>query len=54
MSRKNDFWFYSLCVLITVASLNGWNTYMRVAVGLNAVVVLSSILLKVRSFINGK
>lgn len=54
MRNKNDFWFYSLCVLLIIACANGWNIFMRIAVTVNAVLVLMSSILKIRSFSNGR
>ncbi len=54
MSKNNNFWFFTLCLLLVLTSINGWNIYMRIAVVLNAIVVLLSVILKIRSFTNGK
>lgn len=54
MSKNNNFWFFTLCLLLVLTTVNGWNVYMRIAIALNAIIVLSSVIFKIRSFMNGK
>ena len=45
--KKNIFWILMLCILIAVASKNGWDIYSRIAVAASALVVLIEVSLQV-------
>lgn len=38
--KNSNFWFLTLCALLVIASVNGWNLPLRIAVVANALVVL--------------
>ena len=38
--KNSNFWFITLCALLVIASVNGWNLPLRIAVVANALVVL--------------
>ena len=41
--KNSNFWFLTLCALLVVASVNGWNLFTRIAVAANALVVLMDV-----------
>ena len=49
--KKSFFWYITLCALLMVAGVNGWNIYLGVAVVANALVVLIDLAKNVRAFI---
>lgn len=51
---KNNFWFISLCVLLLISVCTGLNVYLRIAIGLNAVVILLDIIKRIKVNNGGK
>lgn len=51
---KNNFWFISLCVFLLVSVYTGLNVYLRIAIGLNAVVILLDIIKQIKGYSGGK
>ena len=50
-----DFWFITLCVLLIIASVIGWNIPVRIAVAANAVLILADVVCRIwRLHKNGK
>lgn len=45
---KRDFWVLSLIALWIIASVTGWDIYMRIAVAANAVLVLINVITECR------
>ena len=41
--KKSNFWFLTLCALLVIASVNGWNPYLKIAAASNALVVLMDV-----------
>lgn len=41
--KISNFWFLTLCALLVIASVNGWNTLLRIATAANALVVLADV-----------
>ena len=52
--KNSYFWTLTLCTLLSIASVNGWSTSLRVAVVANALVVLMEVLKKARVFFGNK
>lgn len=48
--KKSDFWFITLCALLVIGSVNGWNLALRIATASNAVVVLMDVASKIHGF----
>lgn len=51
--KKSIFWYLTLCALLIIASVNGWNVWYRIAVGANALVVLLDAVRKTRALVKG-
>lgn len=47
-----NFWMISLCALLIIASVIGWNIPIRIAVGANAIVILINVIYKLKGYIN--
>ena len=41
--KKSSFWFLTLCALLVIAGVNGWNLPLRIAAVANALVVLMDV-----------
>jgi len=41
--KNSSFWFLTLCALLAIASVNGWNPYLSIAAIANALVVLMDV-----------
>ena len=41
--KKSNFWFLTLCALLVIAGVNGWNLPLRIAAAANALVVLMDV-----------
>jgi hypothetical protein len=41
--KKSNFWFLTLCALLVIGSVNGWDVFLGIAVGSNAIVVLMEV-----------
>lgn len=52
--RKNDFWFINLCVLLILSVRVGLNPWLRIAIGANAVIILSDVIKDIRRIIDGR
>ena len=42
--EKSNFWYFTLCALLVIASVNGWSLSISVAIVANALVVVMNIL----------
>lgn len=51
--KNSIFWYLTLCALLIIASVNGWNVWYRIAVGANALVVLLDVARKTRAHVKG-
>lgn len=51
--KSSNFWYITLCALLVVASVNGWDLWYSIAVGANAIVVLLDVAEKVRALFKG-
>lgn len=49
VKKKNYFWYFSLCALFIIASVHGWDIFLRIAVSANSVVVLLDIWEQIKS-----
>ena len=49
--KKSYFWFLTLCVFLMVAGVNGWSTWLRIAVAANALVVLLDVIKSARALL---
>lgn len=49
--KKSNFWFLTLCVFLMIAGVNGWSTWLRIAVAANAIVVLMDVVQSVRTML---
>ena len=49
--KKSNFWLVTLCILLVVAGVTGWNIYTRIAVAANALVVLIDVARRVWALI---
>lgn len=47
--KNSFFWYLTLCALLIIASVNGWNVWYRIAIGANALVVLLDVVRKTRA-----
>ena len=47
-----NFWMISLCALLIIASVIGWNIPIRIAVGANAVLILINVIYNLKGYIN--
>ena len=45
--KKSFFWYLTLCALLIIASVNGWDVFLGIAVVSNAIVVLMDIARKI-------
>lgn len=50
---KNDFWYLILCLLFIIASYCGMSIWIRIAIALDAIVVLIDVARKIRGIVNG-
>ena len=41
--KISNFWFLTLCALLVIAGVNGWNLPLRIAAVANALVVLMDV-----------
>lgn len=41
--KNSNFWLLTLCALLVIASVNGWNLPLRIAATANALVVLMDV-----------
>ena len=46
--KNSDFWFITLCALLVIGSVTGWNIPLRIAVMANALVVLLDVVKKIK------
>ena len=44
--KTSNFWYITLCALLVIASVNGWNTPLLIATVANVLVVLMNTLKK--------
>lgn len=51
MEKKYDFWFVSLCALLSVSACVGLDIYLRIAIAANAVVVLMGVAKQVCGYV---
>ena len=47
--KKSNFWYLTLCAFLVIAGVNGWSTWLRIAVVANAIVVLMDVIKRVRA-----
>lgn len=51
--KSSNFWFLTLCTLLVIASVNGWNLYLKIAVIANAIVVLLDVIKRTKKLKKG-
>ena len=51
--KNSNFWFLTLCALLVIASVNGWNLFNRIAVAANALVVLMDVVKQTKTIKKG-
>ena len=49
-----NFWFISLCAFLIIAAVIGWDLWIRIAVGANALVILLDVAREVWRLYYGK
>lgn len=49
--KSKDFWFFSLCALVLIANATVWSVPMRVAVALNSIIVMGSVISNIKSLL---
>ena len=47
--KYSIFWYISLCALLTIATVSGWNVWYSIAVAVNAILVLFDVVKRVRA-----
>ena len=47
-------WLISLCVLLVIASVIGWNIPLRIAIGTNAAIILIDVIIRIWRMKNGR
>ena len=51
--KKSNFWFLTLCTLLVIAGVNGWNLPLSIAVAANALVVLLDVVKQIKTLKKG-
>ena len=51
--KNSNFWYLTLCALLVVASVNGWDIWYSIAVGANAIVVLLDVVKRIKTIKKG-
>ena len=54
MSKKNVFWFFSLCAFICIGCATSWSIPLRIAAGANAALVLLDVVVVLKRHIKNK
>lgn len=49
--KKSHFWYLTLCAFLVIAGVNGWSTWLRIAVIANAIVVLLGVVKSARAIL---
>ena len=52
--KKSNFWYITLCALLIIASVNGWDVFLGIAVVSNAILVIMDIIRKIHTFKKGE
>ena len=50
--KNSIFWFVSLCFLLILANVIGMNVFLRIAIALNALIIIVSVIIGVRRMLN--
>ena len=50
--KNSVFGFVSLCFLLILANVIGMNVFLRIAIALNALIIIVSVIIKVRRMLN--